>query len=131
MPGEYVKHIKPLAAKELPQLIHGNRRHPHHLPILMIVFGHRQLIERLIIHLELINHKLISKHKSLVVVPDLVHGLNKEVGVVSLNDKLDFRGYVEVDELADMQADALVEVGTLLVGRAGEGEVVDGAIRCK
>lgn len=130
MSGEYLKHIEVFPPKELPQLINRNSPYPHNLPIVLIVLRYRQLIKRLIIRFQFINNKFICKYKSLVVVPYLVHGLNEVVRITSLDDELDSRLHVELDELPNMYTDAVVEVGALLVGWFGSGEGVDGAVGC-
>lgn len=50
----------------------------------------------------------MGEDESLVVVPDFVHLLNKVVRVVSFDNVFSFGGYVEIDELSDVESDFLI-----------------------
>ena len=63
----------------------------------------------------------MSEDKSLVVVPNFGHLLNKEVRIIALNNIFNFRNNVEVDKLLDILSYFLIQLGFLIDGWLGRG----------
>lgn len=67
----------------------------------------------------------MSKYKSLIIVPYLIHSFDKKVRIVPLNDIHDSGLHIKLNKLSDIETYALIEMCTLLDCRLSVCKVVN------
>lgn len=103
--------------KEIFQLIYTNDWYTNNFSSLFLeIFSNRHFIEGLIELFELINNKIISEYKSLVIGPYLVHLLYEIIRIISLYHIFSSGWNILSNELSNIASDFLVNMGFLFNG---------------
>jgi hypothetical protein len=94
--------------EKLFQLIDTNGWNSNDLSISFIVFSDTHPYESFIKPFHGIRGVIMGEHKPLIVVPELIHLLDKVVRIVAFNDNFYFGCNINIDEIFNVLPDFLI-----------------------
>lgn len=123
--GEYFEEIIIFFTKKCFQLVNCDCWHSNNFSILLIIFSNGHFIESLKELFKLIDNKIMRKHKPLIIIPQLIHSLNKQIRLISFDNILNLRLHIILNKLSNIYSYVLINLCSLVNCRSGVSKVVN------